>query len=126
MSNVIEIVRKPEEEIESVKGQAITVIRDKVLPLIWLHDYFNIPRKKKRKNIFIVVLGVAEKRLGLVVDELVGTQEIVVKPLGSYIGKVKTFSGATILGDGSVACILDVAGVAKMVGSTRVSKAGDE
>jgi two-component system chemotaxis sensor kinase CheA len=126
MSNVIEIVRKPENKIESVKGQAIAVIREKVLPLIWLHDYFNIPRKKKRKNIFIVVLGVAEKRLGLVVDELVGNQEIVVKPLGSYIGKVETFSGATILGDGSVACILDVAGVAKMVGSKKVSKAGDE
>lgn len=126
MSNVIEIVRKPEKEIESVKGQAITVIREKVLPLVWVHDYFNIPRKKKRKNIFIVVLGVAEKRLGLVVDELVGNQEIVVKPLGSYIGKVETFSGATILGDGSVACILDVAGIAKMVGSKKVSKASDE
>lgn len=126
MSNVIEIVRKPEEEIESVKGQDITVIRDKVLPLIWLHDYFNIPRKEKKKNIFIVVLGVAEKRLGLVVDELVGNQEIVVKPLGSYIGKVKTLSGATILGDGSVACILDVAGIAKMVGTEKVSKMGDE
>jgi len=126
MSNVIEIVRKPENEIESVKGQAIAVIREKVLPLIWLHDYFNISRKKKRKNIFIVVLGVAEKRLGLVVDELVGNQEIVVKPLGSYIGKVETFSGATILGDGSVACILDVAGVAKMVGSKKVSKTGYE
>lgn len=126
MSNVIEIVRKPENEIESVKGHAIAVIREKVLPLIWLHDYFNIPRKKKRKNIFIVVLGVDEKRLGLVVDELVGNQEIVVKPLGSYIGKVETFSGATILGDGSVACILDVAGVAKMVGSKKVSKTGDK
>jgi len=126
MSNVIEIVRKPKEEIASVKGQAITVIRDKVLPLIWLHDYFNIPRKKKRKNIFIVVLGIAEKRLGLVVDELVGNQEIVVKPLGSYIGKVETISGATILGDGSVACILDVAGIAKMVGSKRIPKTGDE
>lgn len=121
MSNVIEIVRKPENEIESVKGQAITVIRDKVLPLIWLHDYFNIPREKRKKNIFIVVLGIAEKRIGLVVDELVGNQEIVIKPLGSYIGKVETFSGATILGDGSVACILDVAGIAKMVSSQKNS-----
>lgn len=122
MSNVIEIVRMPESEIETVKEQEITVIREQVLPLVWLHDYFNVPRKKKRKNIFIVVMGVAEKRLGLVVDELVGNQEIVVKPLGSYIGKVDTLSGATILGDGSVACILDVAGVAKMVGTKKVSK----
>lgn len=122
MSNVLEIVRKPEAEIDSVKGQTVAVIRDRVLPLIWLHDYFNIPRVSRGKNIFIVVLGVAEKRIGLVVDELVGNQEIVVKPLGSYIGKVEGFSGATILGDGSVACILDVVGVAKMVDSRRMTE----
>ena len=115
MSNVLEIVRKPESEIESVKGQAVAVIRDNVLPLIWLHDYFSIPRRKRGKNAFIVVLGVAEKRIGLVVDELVGNQEIVIKPLGAYIGKVEGYSGATILGDGSVACILDIVGIAKMV-----------
>lgn len=121
MSNVVEIVRKPENEIGFIKGQAITLIREKVLPLIWLHDYFNIQRiKMHHKNIFIVVLGVAEKRFGLVVDELIGTQEIVVKPLGSYIGKVETFSGATILGDGSVACILDVGGIAKMVENNKI------
>ena len=120
MSNVLEIVRKPESEIESVKGQSVSVIRDKVHPLVWLHDYFNIPRCKRGKNVFIVVLGVAEKRIGLVVDELVGNQEIVVKPLGSYIGKVEGFSGATILGDGSVACIIDVVGVAKMVSSGKL------
>lgn len=126
MSNVIEIVRKPENEIESVKGQAVVVIREKVLPLIWLHDYFNIPKTKRKKNVFIVVLGVAEKRLGLVVDELVGNQEIVFKPLGSYIGKVEGFSGATILGNGSVACILDVIGVAKMVSSRKIFKIDNE
>ena len=126
LSNVIEIVRMPEKEIKTVKGQAIAVIRDKVLPLVWLHDHFNVPRKENAKNIFIVVLGVAEKRLGLVVDELLGNQEIVVKPMGSYIGKVEIFSGATILGDGSVACILDVAGVAKTVGNKRVIGADDD
>jgi len=126
MSNVLEIVRKPENEIDFVKGQTVAVIREKVLPLIWLHDYFNIPRTKNKKNVFIVVLGVAEKRLGLVVDELVGNQEIVVKSLGSYIGKVEGFSGATILGDGNVACILDVVGISKMVNSRKVTKIDDE
>lgn len=126
MSNVIEIVRKPENEIEYVKGQSVAVIREKVLPLIWLHDYFNIPRIKNKKNVFIVVLGIAEKRLGLVVDELVGNQEIVVKPLGSYIGKVEGFSGATILGDGNVACILDVVGISKMVNSRKVTRIDEE
>ncbi len=125
MSNVIEIVRKPSEEIEAVKGQTVAVIRERVLPLIWIHDYFGIPRNNQGKNVFIVVLGVAEKRIGLVVDELIGNQEIVVKPLGAYIGKVEGFSGATILGDGSVACILDIGGIAKMVSSRKVSEISD-
>lgn len=115
MSNVIEIVRKPQDEIEAIKGQAVVVIRDRVLPLVWLHDYFRIPRQKKKKNAFIVVVGIAEKRIGLVVDELIGNQEIVVKTFGSYIGKVEGLSGATILGDGSIACIIDVVGLGKIV-----------
>ncbi|KRQ85815.1 Chemotaxis protein CheA [Caloramator mitchellensis] len=120
MSNVVEIVRKTNEDIEYVKGQAVTTIRDKIIPLICLQDYFNIPRKKKNNKIFVVLLGVAEKRFGLVVDELIGNQEIVVKPLGTYIGKIEGYSGATILGDGSVACILDVSGILKMVGFKKV------
>lgn len=62
-----------------------------------------------------MVLGIAEKRFGVVVDELVGNQEIVVKPLGSYIGKIEGISGATILGDGSVAHIFDVVGISRMI-----------
>ncbi len=115
MSNIIEIVRKPKDEIEYVKSQSVVVIRDKVLPLIWLHDYFKLPRENKKKNVFVVVLGIAEKRFGIVVDELVGNQEIVVKPLGSYIGKIEGISGATILGDGSVAHIFDVVGISRMI-----------
>lgn len=121
MSNIIEIVRKPIYEIESVNKQSVVTIRDKIHPLIWLHDYFNLPRKKQKKNVFIVVLGTAEKRFGIVVDKLVGNQEIVVKPLGSYIGKVEGISGATILGDGSVACIFDVVGLSRMI-INRVTK----
>ncbi|GEA29187.1 chemotaxis protein CheA [Clostridium diolis] len=115
MSNIIEIVRKPKNEIEYIKNQSVVVIRDKVHPLVWLHDYFKLPRENKKRNIFIVVLGIAEKRFGIVVDELVGNQEIVVKPLGSYIGKIEGISGATILGDGSVAHIFDVVGISRMI-----------
>lgn len=59
MDNVVEIVRVPKNEIDSINGQAIAVIRDKAIPLIWLHDYFGIPRGKERKNILIVILGIA-------------------------------------------------------------------
>jgi len=63
MNNVVEIVRKPKNEIESINGQAVAVIRDRAIPLIWLHDYFGIPRGNERKNTLIVLLGIAEKRL---------------------------------------------------------------
>jgi len=126
MNNVVEIVRKPTTEIESISGQAVAVIRDKAIPLIWLHDYFGIPRGKERKNTLIVVLGIAEQRFGLVVDELIGNQEIVVTNLGSYIGRVEGISGATILGDRSVACILDVVGISKLVNSKKFSQADEE
>jgi len=116
MSSVVEIVRIPQEEIRSVKGRPVVRIREQIMPIAWLHDYFRIPRKRRAgRNVFVVVIGVAEKRLGLVVDELIGNQEIVVKPIGSYVGKVDGVSGATILGDGSVALILDAAGVMKLV-----------
>jgi len=115
MDNVVEIVRKPNNEIESINGQAVTVVRDKAIPLVWLHDYFGIPRGRERKNILIVLLGIANKCLGLVVDDIIGNQEMVVTNLGSYIGKVEGISGATILGDRSVACILDVTGISNMI-----------
>jgi two-component system, chemotaxis family, sensor kinase CheA len=120
MSSVIEIVRLPKDEIQSIKGQSVVKIREKVLPLTWLHDHFKIQRSKgKSQNIFVVIVGVAEKRLGLVVDELVGNQEIVVKSVGSYVGKIEGVSGATILGDGSVALILDITGIFKLVSKDR-------
>ncbi|NGQ96912.1 chemotaxis protein CheA [Brevibacillus sp. SYP-B805] len=119
MSSVIEIVRLSKQEIRSIKGQAVVKIRDKIFPLIRLHDYFNMPSGgMNTQNVYIVVVGLAEKRLGLVVDELIGNQEIVVKSIGSYIGKIEGVSGATILGDGSVALILDVTGLFKMANNS--------
>lgn len=120
VSNVIEIVRLNEKEIKKVKKQDVVIIRERTISLIWLHDYFKVPRKRRNKNIIIVILGVAEKRFGLVVDELIGNQEIVVKNFSSYIGKLDIFSGATILGDGNVACILDVAGIVKATALKRI------
>lgn len=125
MSNIIEIVRKPRSEIEYVKNRSVVVIREKVHPLIWIHDYFKLPKENKKKNIFIIVLGIAEKRFGIVVDELVGNQEIVVKPLGSYIGKIEGISGATILGDGSVAHIFDVVGISRMISSKDIKESSN-
>lgn len=126
MSSVVEIVRIPKKDIRSIKGQAVVKIRDKVVPLIRLHDYFRIPAgKTNARHVFIVVVGLAEKRLGLVVDELIGNQEIVVKSIGSYIGKIEGVSGATILGDGSVALILDVTGLFRLADHFKAIESGN-
>lgn len=120
MGSVVEIVRYDKRDIYSLKGQPVVKNREKVIPLLWLHDQFHIPRKPRtRDNVFVVIVGIAEKRIGLIVDELIGNQEIVVKSTGSYIGKIDGVSGATILGDGSVALILDVTGIFQLAGQTK-------
>lgn len=116
MSCVVEIVRLPIESFQSVKGEPVVVIREEVLPVVWLQDHFDMPRTHdKRKQMPVVVVGTAEKRIALVVDELIGNQEIVVKSLGSYVGKIRGVSGATILGDGRVALILEVSGIFQFI-----------
>ncbi|MNO58791.1 Chemotaxis protein CheA [compost metagenome] len=111
MSSVAEIVRIEPEEIRTVQGVPVITIRDEVIPLGWLHDYFGYPRYSCERNIPVVILGYAEKRLAIAVDELIGNQEIVIKSLGSFIGMTRAISGATILGNGSLALILDVRGL---------------
>lgn len=111
MSSVAEIVRIEPEEIRTVQGVPVITIRDEVIPLGWLHDYFGYPRYSCERNIPVVILGYAEKRLAIAVDELIGNQEIVIKSLGAFIGMTRAISGATILGNGSLALILDVRGL---------------
>lgn len=120
MSNISEIVRVTREDIVTVRGQSVILLRNQVIPVAWIHEYFQLPKSSAAKqNIYLVIVGSAEKRLALVVDELIGNQEIVIKSLGSYIGKVTGIAGGTILGDGSVALIMEIAGIiAKMGGKT--------
>ncbi|WP_256762398.1 chemotaxis protein CheA [Cohnella sp. WQ 127256] len=112
MSNIAEIVRITRNDIETVRGQSVILLRNQVIPIVWLHDHFNMPRGNEEKShIQLVIVGSAEKRLALAVDGLIGNQEIVIKSLGSYIGKVNGIAGSTILGDGKVALILEVSGI---------------
>jgi two-component system chemotaxis sensor kinase CheA len=117
MSNISEIVRVTPDEIKQVRGQSVILLRNQIIPIAWLHDHFHIPRAGSEKNhIPLVVVGSAEKRLALAVDELIGNQEIVIKSLGPYIGKVNSIAGATILGDGKVALILEISGIINKIG----------
>jgi len=109
MSNVAEIVRLKQEKVKKIKGIPVIYLRDQIIPLLWLHDHFNIARSNATEGfLHVVIIGRAEKKLAIVVDELKGNQEIVIKSLGSFIGKMDGITGATILGDGSVALILEI------------------
>ncbi len=112
LGSVIEVIRLSKEQIFSVQGKQVIKLRDSVLPLVEL-DHLLSGRINGRKRDehewqYVVEIGVAEKRYGIKVDELIGQQEVVIKSLGSYLGKVDGVAGSTIMGDGTVVMILDV------------------
>lgn len=95
-------------DVKLVQAKEVIQLRDLVIPLIRLNEILDIPSKKDpEENLVVVVVKKGDKLAGLVVDELIGQQEIVIKSLGKYISKCKIISGATVLGDGEVALILD-------------------
>lgn len=113
LANVIEIIEVDLAQVKKVQGHDVVVLRQKVLPLLRLDEVLGIKRElqKVQGRLAVVVVGVAERRVGLIVDSLLGEQEIVIKSLGNYIGKIPGIAGATIMGDGRVSLILDVRGL---------------
>ena len=101
--------------IERVAGAPVYRLRGKLLPLVYLDRELEVagPEQTARDTVLIVVLQAEDRRFGLVVDGVLDTQEIVVKPLSSQLEHVPVYAGATILGDGSVALILDVLALAQ-------------
>lgn len=119
LANVQEIVRLNKDEVKSIKNQEVGIIRERVLPLVRMHSRLGADEDhlNASKRLFVIVVGLAEKRVGLVVDRTLGNQEIVIKPLGKYIGQPKYIAGATIMGDGNVALILDVGSIVREEGT---------
>ena len=98
----------PAKDVKLVQAKEVIQIRDLVIPLIRLNKILDIDSKKDPEAYLVVVIvKKGDKQAGLVVDELIGQQEIVIKSLGKYTSKCKIISGATVLGDGEVALILD-------------------
>ncbi len=108
--SVIETVRINEKEIHSFEGREVLKLRDSVLSLIRLNEIYEF-QESYDDDIYVVVVGIAEKRLGFIVNKLVGQEEIVIKSLGEYLSGNEGIAGATIMGDGRVRLIIDVAGV---------------
>ena len=99
----------PVSDVKYVKTKEVIHLRGAVIPLIRLNDVLDVESSKSAdENLTVVIVTKGDKQAGFVVDNLIGQQEIVIKSIGKYINNTKMISGATILGDGEVALILDV------------------
>ena len=109
LSSIIETAFIKKTDIMSAHNQKVIDFRGKVVPLLFLNDLFNVPFESDNNTdgISVVIVRKGDKLAGLVVDSFIGQQEIVLKSLGNYLTNVFAISGATILGDGQVALILD-------------------
>ncbi|MCK9281798.1 MAG: chemotaxis protein CheA [Melioribacteraceae bacterium] len=111
LHSVIEVIRVNKEQIETIRGNEVVNLRDTVLPIIDLKNLLDgviTGERNENEWQYIVELGIGEKRFGIKVDELVGQQEVVIKSLGDYLGKIDGIAGSTIMGDGTVVIILDI------------------
>jgi two-component system chemotaxis sensor kinase CheA len=119
--NLLELVRltadgTAEKQIEFIHDIPVYRLRGKLLPIVYLDEQLELRHRRDRHDIDstvnIVVLQAEDRSFGLVVDAVTDTQEIVVKPLGQHLKRIPTYAGATIMGDGRVALILDAIGLA--------------
>lgn len=115
--NVNEIFHLDLSRTNVVDGQEVVIVRDKALPLFYLKHWL-LPKEAHAEQTdgHVVILTVGNQRIGCVVDQLVGQEEVVIKPLGKMLHGTPGMSGATITGDGRIALILDIPGLLKSYG----------
>lgn len=112
ITSVLESLLMTSKDIMTVERKEVTQLRESTLPLLRLSHYFDIKSDgESPKEFYVVVVGVAEKRLGLVVDDLICQQDIVIKPLGESFKRFRGISGAADLGDQRTILVLDVGGI---------------
>lgn len=108
LSSIIETAIVKKEDILQAHNQQVIDFRGKVVPLLFLKDIFDVPKAIEEDEFYsLIIVRKGEKMAGLVVDSFIGQQEVVLKSLGNYLSNVFAISGATILGDGQVALIVD-------------------
>ncbi len=109
LSSIREIINIDSKDIKLVQKQEVIILRKNVIPIIRLGEVLDVPDAESNPDqVTVVVVNKGEKLSGFVVDNLIGQQEIVIKSLGKLLMGIKTIAGATILGDGQVALIIDV------------------
>ncbi len=126
LASVLETVRISKDEIYTVEGRSVMRLRDEVLSLVHIGDIFEVERiLDASEHAYVVVLGLGTSKLGLIVDTLVGQEEIVIKSLGDYLKGIEGVAGATIRGDGGVTLIVDVVALMSMARDVKASPMGE-
>ncbi|AQW86666.1 chemotaxis protein CheA [Campylobacter pinnipediorum subsp. caledonicus] len=122
LASVLETVRVPIDDIYTIDGKNVLRLRDEVLSLVRLSDVFGVNKVfDGGEQTYVVIIGVAEAKLGIIVDTLVGQEEIVIKSMGDYLQNIHGIAGATIRGDGRVTLIIDVAAMMEMAKDIKVN-----
>jgi two-component system chemotaxis sensor kinase CheA len=111
LNSVLEILEIRAEEVRTLSTREVISLRGSTLPLLRLGRFFRLATDPPRPRLFVVVVGLAQERLGIAVDELVGQQDIVVKPLGKALEGVRGIAGATDLGNRRTVLVLDVGAI---------------
>ena len=132
LNSVLESIMVQSEEIQTIEGHEVVTVRGRTLPLIHLSRVFELEpdgREAERRmfydRLYVVVVGLAQHRVGLVVDELLGQQDVVIKPIGRALRQVPGIAGATELGDNRTVLLLDVGTlVGEAVGGVEAAVAG--
>jgi two-component system, chemotaxis family, sensor kinase CheA len=117
LANIVETTKLIPEDLKTVRGQLVITSRDTVLPVIYLSNALGWSRESDQdlSNKFVVIVKSGEMTFGLIVDSLIEQQEIVIKSLGNFFGGIKGVAGASILGDGRVALIIDIANIIQSI-----------
>jgi two-component system chemotaxis sensor kinase CheA len=113
--SVLEILQIDPRAAKSIEGREVIDVRGATLPLVRLARLFRIPAPERSGPLFVVVVGLAQDRLGMAVDALAGLQDVVVKPLGKALASVRGIAGATDLGDRRTVLVLDVGAIIEEV-----------
>ncbi len=123
LSTVVEITRATEEEIHHVEDHEVLRLRDQVITVVRLSRLSKTCPAAAPKRLYVVIVGVAEHKFGLVVDKMVGEEELVMKALDGYLFDAEMVSGASILGDGRIVLILNLSAVVAKLGKAEIVEA---
>ncbi|MCQ2638253.1 chemotaxis histidine kinase/response regulator CheAY2 [Helicobacter pylori] len=122
LSSVLETVRISQNEIYTVDGKSVLRLRDEVLSLVRLSDIFKVDAiLESNSDVYVVIIGLADQKIGVIVDYLIGQEEVVIKSLGYYLKNTKGIAGATVRGDGKITLIVDVGAMMDMAKSIKVN-----